>query len=112
MSEGDIMRRVWKAASRRGITLWRNNVGVAQHQDGSRVVYGLCPGSADLIGFTPIVITDDMVGRTLPVFTAIEVKCPGSYPTEKQENFLRVVRESGGIALVARSEADLKEIPL
>lgn len=91
----------------RGISrLFRNNVGIAKYPDGSTVVYGLCKGSSDLIGWRQIKIEPWMVGRTVAVFTAIEVKKPGSYPTPEQKNFIAQVQASGGIAGVARSASE------
>jgi hypothetical protein len=95
-----------KAASRAGATLFRNNVGVARFPDGSAVRYGLHVGSSDLIGFTPVVITADMIGNQLAVFTAIEVKTSTGRLTVEQQHFIDVVRSAGGIAGVARSEAE------
>ena len=40
-------------------------------------------------------------------FVAMEVKTPTGKLKPEQENFLKVVRESGGIAIVARSADDL-----
>jgi hypothetical protein len=52
-----------------GGRVFRNNVG--EYKVGDRYIrYGLCPGSSDIIGWTPVKITPEMVGTTLPVFTA------------------------------------------
>lgn len=61
---------------------------------------GLCEGSSDLIGWTTVEITPEMVGRKVAVFTAVEVKVPGKRPTAEQVNFLAQVRTAGGIAEV------------
>lgn len=55
--------------------------------------YGLCVGSADLIGMLA------PQGR----FLALEVKRPGEKPTKEQELFLELVRKSGGVAAVVTS---------
>lgn len=104
MSETTLMRRVMYALSQAGATVFRNNVGVAKYPDGSRVRYGLCPGSSDIIGWTPVTITPDMVGRTVAVFTAVEVKTEYGRTTAKQENFIARVREAGGRAIIVRGE--------
>lgn len=108
--ESNIQNRIRLALSTKGTTTFRNNVGVAVFPDGSRVQYGLCPGSSDLIGWTPIIVTPEMVGRRLAVFTAIEVKQPGRYPSEAQRNFLASVEKAGGISGVARSPEDALNI--
>ena len=95
--------------SRPDLRLFRNNVGVCQFPDGSRVVYGLCPGSSDLIGFQTVRIAPEMVGNCLARFIAIEVKGPSGRATDSQRNFLRVVSEAGGIAILARSPTDVRE---
>lgn len=72
-----------------------------------QIRYGLAsPGGSDLIGFTAIEITPDMVGRKVAVFTAQEVKRPGEPVPEHQRNFIGFVQESGGIAGVVRSPED------
>jgi hypothetical protein len=71
---------------------------------------GLPTGCADLIGFTPTKIKPEHVGRTLAVFTAIEVKSDNGKTTAAQNNFLSVVKHNGGISGVARSPEDAVKI--
>ena len=90
--------------------LWRNNTGALKDAQGRLVRYGLCPGSSDLIGLRQVTITPDMVGQTLAVFTAIEVKSPTGRPTPAQQAFLEHIRAAGGRAGVARSIEDAERI--
>ena len=97
--------------------LWRNSRGkgwigpVVGHQsDGSililkpqRIEFGLVNGASDLIGLTQITITADMVGKTVAVFTAIEVKPPGEEAKTHQQHFIDFVNNFGGLAGVAHS---------
>ena len=89
--------------------LWRNNTGALKDATGRLVRYGLCPGSSDLIGLRQVTITPDMVGQTLAVFTAIEVKDQGRL-TEQQRAFITMVQQAGGMAGVARSVDDARRI--
>jgi len=89
--------------------LFRNNVGVLRDSRGNYVSYGLCSGSSDLIGWKPKVILPEMVGKTVAVFTAIEVKSPHGILSKEQEAFLNAVREAGGIGFEVRSINDLEE---
>lgn len=100
------------ALSYAGSTVFRNNCGVSVLSDGRRIRYGVGnPGGSDLIGITPVTITPDMVGRTLGVFTAIEVKKPtGSRISQDQKNFIAAIINSGGYAGVARSPEEALEI--
>ena len=107
-SEQSLMHRIMLALPP-DVRAFRNNVGIAIYPDGSRVRYGLCPGSSDLIGWKRTVITPEMVGRTLARFLAIECKSDAGTVTEKQKNFLSVVRAFGGVAVVARSVADVEQ---
>lgn len=86
-----------------GVTVWRNNTGALRDERGRLVRYGLCQGSADLIGFRRVVITSEMVGQRLAQFVAIEVKAGGGRLSPEQSNFLAVVAQAGGVAGVARS---------
>lgn len=65
-----------------------------------RIAYGLLKGSGDLIGWTPVVITEDMVGQTIAQFTSIEAKTENDKLRPEQENWFRQVRAAGGRALI------------
>lgn len=67
---------------------------------------GLPPGFSDLFGVVPVEITPDMVGQTVGVFFAAEVKSATGKPTERQTAFLHAIGRQGGFAGVVRSVAD------
>ncbi len=99
--ETGIMARIQHALSEFGARVFRNQVGRYKKPDDSYITYGLVPGSSDLIGWYSTVITQDMVGRKIALFTAVECKSLGGELTESQEQFLEVVRGAGGIGVVA-----------
>ena len=109
-SEQTIQQQIRLALSRGPVRLWRNNTGAMRDERGQLVRFGLCPGSADLIGYHAITITPDMVGQTVAVFTAVEVKAPTGRPTPEQTAFLEHVAAAGGRAGIARSVADAERI--
>ena len=92
------------------ITVWRNNTGALRDERGRLVRYGLCQGSADLIGFRRVTITPEMVGQELAQFVAIEVKAGRGRLSPEQSNFLAVVTQAGGVAGVARSVDEAWEL--
>lgn len=115
MAEAPLLGKIRIVATKLGARLFRNHVGMARHRDertgAERVVkFGLCPDSSDLIGWTPVVITADMVGKTVAVFTAIEAKDKKGRTSAGQENFIKAVTQAGGIAGVARSEHEAELI--
>lgn len=112
-TEKDIERMLILHASKIGVIVFKNNVGMYKDQRGNVIRYGLCNGSSDLIGWTPVTITEDMVGKRIAVFTAVEVKKNkrGSYrATEGQKAFISAVLNNGGFAGVADCNKDLEEI--
>lgn len=80
-----------------GVVIWRNQTGQAEYynKDGKPryVPFGLCEGSADLIGILA------PTGRIL----AFEIKTAKGRAAEKQQLFLELVRKRGGFACIARS---------
>lgn len=129
MSEADFMRRCLKRATEMGARLFRVNVGRAwvgervDHQmrginippgwvvlKDARPFRAGVPGMSDLIGWMPVEITPDMVGKTLAVYTAVETKTPRGRVTAEQKKFLDVVSQSGGRAGIARTDGDLDNI--
>lgn len=103
----DLLPRLIKKASELGSRLWRNNVGTLMDRYGHRVTYGLCIGSSDLIGYTVRVVTPEMVGSKIAVFTAIEAKAARGVATDRQVEFVRSVNVDGGIAQIVRSPEEL-----
>jgi len=80
------------------LALWRNETGVAVH-NGRRVRYGLCVGSADLIGILA------PAGR----FFALEIKTATGRVSPDQVRFLNLVRNRGGFAAVVRSVDEARD---
>ncbi len=122
-------------ATRRGWRVFRNSVGrawlghvteeymvsgkhgpekVIELVGAHMIPYGLCIGSSDRIGWRPVVITPEMVGRMLAQFAAIECKTPAyDELSDEQKNFLRQVKTAGGCAMIARrrgTELELHEV--
>ena len=110
LAETNILKRIMMTASKASSRLFRNNVGLFTTDKGDKVMTGLCKGSSDLIGWTPVVITEDMVGQQVAVFTAVEVKTERRRPTPDQKNFVNKVNEPGGFAVIALSREDILQI--
>lgn len=111
MSEANVLHRIMLALGKRtDVRLFRNNVGVAVFPDKSRVAYGLAPGSSDIIGWQCVEVTQDMVGKKVAIFVAIEAKAPKGRVAENQINFIEAVRKFGGRAGIAHSPEEALEI--
>lgn len=110
MKEADIMRQIQLAVTAEGARAFRNNVGQVEDITGRVIRFGLCPGSSDLIGWVPRIVTPDMVGRRVATFLAIEVKRPGGRATDQQLQFIEAVVNAGGIAAIACAPDQVKEI--
>jgi hypothetical protein len=107
VSEAAIQQEIRLAAGQGGSVLFRNNQGAYQDASGRLIRYGVCnPGGSDLIGWTPVTVTQDMVGRTVAVFTAVEVKSQRGTASKPQVNFIDAVTKAGGFAGIARSVGD------
>jgi len=98
-----------------GVRIFRNHVGLGWSgklvsKVGDRVTldnarpakFGLCTGSADLIGW----ISDGDIAR----FLSIELKRPSGRRSPEQENWERVVARSGGIAGFVTSAEEALEL--
>ena len=81
--------------------LWVFDSGMAYHKVKGEYIpfkYGPGIGFPDLAGFTAVEITEDMVGKKLPIFTGFEVKLPKGYPSIEQKNFAKMLQDFNGIA--------------
>jgi len=98
---------------------YRNNRGCVR--SGSRFIrYGLpepkgnkeddsAMKGGDRIGFSEVVITADMVGQKIAVFTSIEIKGPGDRLKQGQINWHNFVIEHGGISEIWTSDGEIKK---
>jgi len=109
-SEQTIQQHIRLACSSGNCRLFRNNTGTLKDQHGRPVQFGLCKGSADLIGWTTRTVTQDMIGTQVAVFTSIEVKTATGRLRPEQRQWLDAVQAAGGVAGVARSVADAQQL--
>ena len=127
--EGDVVNDIRLAASAHNLILFRNNVGksvigrpikfikkscMVWLNHGDAVVksarwidFGLMKGSSDLIGLEQVVITPEMVGQTIGIFTGLECKTETGNRSPEQETFERVINAAGGRVRVVRGVEDM-----
>ena len=131
-AESTVLRRVWLALART-TTLFRLNTGMGwvchgepqRRQDGSILLpagrpialgFGRpdgkpVPGPGDLQGWTSIVVTPEMVGRRVAIYTSIETKeSGGGRRRPDQVNWCGQVLAAGGIAGFAKSAEEAQKI--
>lgn len=125
-SESEVSQQIQIRAMFQQCNLMRNNSGELPNRDGTPVRYGLGNvskehnkdvKSSDLIGITKVLITPEMVGKTVGVFTAIECKKEDWNPDKKfdkreiaQQNFIDWVKACGGFSGFANSVESIKNI--
>lgn len=127
--ENALLKKFLLEHSKLGSRLFRNNVGMAwtgqtngpikdyisvSLSPGDLVIRKARPfhaghpkGSPDLIGWTTIEITPNLVGQKIAVYTAIEAKTEHVSATKEQKQFIKTVLEAGGIATIARKFEDV-----
>lgn len=66
----------------------------------SPVKYGLQKGSGDLVGWTPVKVTEKLVGKTIAVFTSVEIKTIKDKPGRDQIIWYFNIKMAGGIAII------------
>ncbi len=108
-SEHTIQNLIRLSAAKQGITLFRDNVGVAPPftPNGHPIRYGLCVGASDLVGYMTIPVCQLSPNARVAVFVAVEVKTPNHRTSqdrlEAQQNFLERVNMAGGLGVMATS---------
>lgn len=121
LGERAIQNIIRLEASRKGLRVWRNNVGACMDGKGNFIRYGLANDSekmnnviksSDLIGLRPLTIEQHHVGQIVGQFVAREVKAGnwsyiGTAREEAQLRFLELVVSLGGDAAFANSEGTL-----
>lgn len=120
-SESAVQAVVRLEAAKKGLRLWRNNVGVLLDQRRVPVRYGLANDSkavnevmksADLIGIRPVIIAQHHMGTTIGQFVSRECKRPcwvytGRDRESAQLAWAQLVTAMGGDAAFATGEGTL-----
>jgi hypothetical protein len=121
-SETNIVRLGLIAASKFGARMFRQNVGQgwigksAKLPNGDVVIKQARPfhagfeGLLDTGGMMPVVITPDMVGQTFARYVEIEYKAERGRVSDMQRARISMVRATGGLAGVARTDDDVRAI--
>ena len=104
--ETKIQNKIMMDMSKKGYLVWRNQVGLFKTMDGRTVNIGI-KGSSDLMAVKPTVITPDMVGQTVAVFVAVEVKTATGRQSEPQKKWQKAVEKLGVKYIIARCEDDI-----
>lgn len=119
-SEDEVDQLVQLEAAKHGLLLMRNNSGALKNESGTPVRFGLhniSPEqndkfkSSDRIAIMPVTITPEMVGKTVGVFMAVEMKkhpwkYTGKDREEGQKNFIDYINTRGGCAMFVTSIED------
>lgn len=121
-SEAAVQNLVRVEASRKGLRLWRNNVGAMNDpESGVFLRFGLANDSkklneviksGDLIGIRPRVVQPGDVGRLIGQFVSREVKhagwrYTGSNREQAQLNWANLINSLGGDAAFCTGEGSL-----
>lgn len=107
--------------ARKGLKLWRNNVGVLLDERGVPVRYGLANDtkrlnetikSGDLIGWRPLVVSPEMVGSRIAQFVSRECKrmdwrYTGTGREPAQLKWAQAIAADGGDAAFCTGEGTL-----
>jgi len=118
LSESEHQRKIFvEYNSRKNSRVFRNNVGMGWAgkvltkkgnyttlANARPVTFGLCKGSADLIGIKTITITPEMVGREIGQFLAVECKAKTGIQKKDQENFQALIEKLGGKYVLSKEK--------
>ena len=120
MRESAVTSHIRLEAAKLNVALWRNNCGGFYDDTGRFIRYGLGSeaelASSDWIGIRPVLITPEMVGSVVGVFTAVEMKAENWRFNKndkhllQQKKFIDIVNSYGGMAGFAKSTEDFYKI--
>lgn len=85
------------------------NKGDVLIQQGRPFHAGLCTGSSDFIGLKSVIVTPEMVGKSVALFLATEVKTKTGKASKEQIAFVNMVNKLGGIGFFATDENEALE---
>lgn len=132
MKEQNVLKTIMLAVCNGPRRLWRSNAGqgwtgdVIRNTRSTPMTVTIGPGDvvirnprpfragfkglSDLTGYTSVKVRPEDVGKTVAVFSAVEVKAARGRETQDQRAFIDRVQQAGGFAGIARCEEDAEAI--
>jgi hypothetical protein len=108
--ESVLMAEIMLAMSERGLLVWRQHVGTYRPIHGGAPIKMGLTGMSDIGAIVPRVVTPEMVGTTIGLAVQVEVKTATGRESEAQATWGQVVRNKGGVYVLARSVDDIRII--
>lgn len=103
-TETNISNEILLALSRPDSLAWKQTVGAFRDMHNpQRIVKVGVPGLSDIMCVQAVTITPDMVGKTVGVAVAHEVKTPTGSQRDTQKRWQAAFEKRGGIYLISRS---------
>ena len=102
--ETNIANSILLALSGKDCLAWKQTVGKFRSMENpDRIVSVGTPGMSDIMTVRAVTITPDMVGKTIGVAVAHEVKTSKGKQRENQQRWQAAFETKGGIYLLSRS---------
>ena len=97
------MNTIYRGWTGELVRQWRDPTGVVVTLKRAAFrAFGLGTDTLDLVGWRPVKITADMVGKVIAQYVEVDAKTPQyKRMSTGQKNRARVIREAGGFAGVA-----------
>ena len=94
----------------KGGELRRNRIGFAEIRPGVKIPFGLGTGTLDLVGPMPVLITADMVGRTVSIYCEVDSKTDEGVVAPHQLERIEHLRAMGAMSGISRGPDDMERI--
>lgn len=102
------MKRV---GTRRDVLVMRQHVGKYHPVSSPKLVVNIgSPGMADSLMVVAVTITEEMLGKVVPVTVAAEFKTPTGRQSDAQKNWQRAFEARGGIYRLVRSPDEMEQL--
>lgn len=94
-----------------GVLIWRQQSGVFRSMtDPDRIVRVGLPGMADAGAIVRVLVTPDMVGKTIGVAVQPEFKTSTGRQADDQRTWAEAVRRAGGVYELVRSAEQMTDL--
>ena len=104
-------RSLLAVGRRTDVLAWRQQVGKYRHlHQPDQVVSIGTPGMSDVMMVVAVQITPEMVGRTIGVAVAAELKTKTGKQQENQQLWQRAFQARGGVYRLVRSPDDMTQL--